>query len=172
MRPPRNPTASRLGWIAIAGLWANAIFWSVLMIDRSGAPATYDGYRYRHSAPAEWAFPTDDVATWAGAIAIEALVLSVLLRLATGSVTGICALFGVLCGFVALVMLPLGMHAPVTFSLHGAALLFAAGWLLLMSLVSAVVMLGVRDREAEEILAQAPPTARVVAGGRGGQRAP
>jgi len=147
MRLPRNPAASRLGWIAIAGLWANAICWSALIIDRSGAPRTYDGYRYRNGTPAEWVFPTDDVATWAGVIAIEALVLSVLLRLATGSITGVCLVFGALCGLVAIAMLPLGMHAPVTFSIHGVALLFAAGWLLVMGVASPIIMLVARDRE-------------------------
>ena len=149
MRPPRTRAESRLSWIAIAGLWANAILWSMLMIDRSRLPGTYHGYRYRHGdVPADWAFPTDDVATWICAIAVEALVVSLLLRLVTGSIAGVCLTAAALYGFATFAMVPLAMHAPTTFSIHAISLLFAAGWLIAMGIASALIMLVVRDRQA------------------------
>jgi hypothetical protein len=131
MHPRRTGAESRLGWITITGLWANAIYWSIMLIDRARLPQTFDGFRYRHGdAPANWAFPTHDVADWVCAMAIEALVVSALLRRVTGSITGICLAVGALCGLAFLAMAPLGMHAPATFVLHLVSLLFSAGWLI------------------------------------------
>ena len=171
MRPRRTRADSRLSWIAISGLWINALHGSMRMIDRARLPETYDGYRYRSGrAPADWAFPTDDVATWICAIAVEALVVSVLLRLVTGSITGICLTLAALCGFGAFVMIPLGMHARTTFSIHAISLLFAAGWLIVMGIASALVRLVVRDRDAASHLDEAPPAARIVRGGKTPER--
>lgn len=166
MQPSPNRTASRLSWITIAGLWINAIWWTRLMIERSQLPTTYHGYRYRHGAPADWTFPTDDVVQWAGAIVIEALVLSVLLRLGRRSPGVVCAAFGPLCGMAAFVMIPLGMHGAVTYGLHCVALLFAGGWMILMAVVSGIVSLIVRDRAAAAMVPPVLPEARVVAGRR------
>ena len=162
MQPSPHRTVSRLCWVIIAGLWVNAIWWTKLMIERCQHAATYHGYRYRHGAPAEWTFPTDDVVHWAGAIAIEALVLSVLLRLGRRAPGLVAISTGLLCGMTAFVLLPLGMHGTVTFGLHGVALLFAGGWLILMGVASGVVSLVVRDRAAAALLPPGLPVARVV----------
>jgi hypothetical protein len=149
MHASRTRAKSWLSWIAIAGLWANAIYWSVAMIDCSRLPETYDGYRYRHGgAPADWVFPTHEVATWIGAMVVEALVVSVLLRFVTESIAGFCFTIGVLCGVVCFVMIPMGMHAPAPFPIHAVSLLFVAGWLIVMGIVSVLVILIARDRAA------------------------
>jgi len=153
MQPPQNRAASRLTWIAIAGLWANAIYWSIGMVERARLPQTYDGYRYRNGGvPADWVFPAHDVATWIGVMAVEALVVSVLLRRVTDSIAGACLSFGLLYGIGCFVMVPLSMHAVATFSTHAISLLFAAGWLIAMGIVSIVVILVVRIRRAASTL--------------------
>lgn len=170
---PRTRTESRLLWIAVAGLWVNAIYWSFSMIERSRLPQAYDGYRYRHGElPAAWAFPTDDVATWVCAIVVEALFASVLLRRMTGSPAGICFCTSMLYGMVFFLMIPMVMHARTTFAHHAIALFFAAGWLFAMTLASAVVWLVRRyilDGDAD-LEVPAPPEARVVAGAKAAKR--
>src|SRR4051812_2978371 len=114
MQSPRDRARSWLSWIAIAGVWANAIYWAISMIERSSLPQTYSGYRYRHGdVAADWVFPIHDVATWLSAMAIEALVMSVLLRLVTGSIIGVCLVVAVACGLGFFAMAPLAMHAAV-----------------------------------------------------------
>jgi hypothetical protein len=145
MHPPRTRAESWLMWIAILGLCANVIFWSLFMIDRGLAPETWDGYRYRRGgAPAEWAFPIQGVATWICAMAAEAFVLCMLLRRAIGSIAGACLPLGFLAGFASLVMFPFGIHAGAGFGLHVISVVFAAGWLIAMGIASIVVMLVLR----------------------------
>jgi hypothetical protein len=129
-------------WIAVVGLCANAIFWSIFLIDRGLSPESWDGYRYRHGgAPAEWTFPIQGVAIWICAMAAEAFVLSALLRRASGSVAGACLPLGFLAGLASLVMFPFGIHAGAGFSIHVVAVLFAAGWLIAMGIAAIFVAL-------------------------------
>jgi hypothetical protein len=166
MQEERTRAQSRLSWIAIGGLVVNASFWATMLIRSAADPHRYDGYRFRHGAPADWVFPLHDVATWIGAMAIEVLVLVLLLRVMRSFLVAACLSLGVMCGMVSFVMLALSMHAPAPLPIHGCALLFAAGWLLLMAIISGVGMVVVRDRWAEALVRASPPRARVVRGGR------
>jgi hypothetical protein len=172
MPSPRTRTESRLLWIAVAGLWINALYWSLSMIERSSLPQTYDGYLYRHDdIPAEWVFPTDDVATWICAIAVEALFASVLLRRVTGHPAGLCLCTAVLYGMATMVMAPMAIHGRTTVAHHVIALFFAAGWLFAMFLAATVYWLVKRyllDDDGLEV--PAPPEVRVVAGGKASKR--
>jgi hypothetical protein len=166
MQEARTRAQSRLSWIAISGLVVNAIFWATTLIHSAADPHRYDGYRYRHGAPAEWAFPLHDVATWIGVMAIEVLVLAFLLRIMRSFLVAACLSLGVMSGMVSFVMLALSMHAPAPLPVQGCSLLFAGGWLVLMAVVSGVAMLVVRDRWAEAQVCAALPRARVVSDGR------
>ena len=166
MQEAKARAQSRLSWIAIAGLATNAIFWATLLIHSASDPQRYDGFRYRHGAPAEWTFPLGDVATWIGAMAIEVLVMAGLLRVTRVFLGVTCFTLAVLCGAASFVLLFLSMHAPAPFPIHAGSLLFAAGWLVLMTIANGVSMLVVRDRWAEEQLRATPPQVRVVRDGR------
>jgi len=132
-------------WIAILGLCANAIFWSIFLIDRGRSPGSWDGYQYRRGgAPAEWAFPIGGVATWICAMAAEAFVLSALLRRARGSVAGVYLALGFLAGLGSVAMFPFAIHASAGFAIHVVSVLFAAGWLIAMGIAALIVALVLR----------------------------
>jgi hypothetical protein len=167
MQEARKRAESRLSWLAIGGLVANWIFWATILIHSGTDPRRYDGFRFRHGPPAEWTFPIDEVARCLGVMAIEVVVLVFLVRIMRSFVVAACLGLGLVCGVVSFFMLVLSMHAPAPFSIHGGSLLFAAGWLILMAILSGVAMLGAREREAEgQLRIPPPPQARVVRGGR------
>jgi hypothetical protein len=112
--------------------------------------------------PADWPYPLDEVASWIGLFAVEVIVLSLLLRRVKGGTGALCFLLALLCGGAGFFGGIMTMHAPSPYGMH-MVLLFTSGvWLLAMVLVTGFAKLVVRDREAEVLVAEPPPPARVV----------
>ncbi|HWO23857.1 MAG TPA: hypothetical protein VNO30_34180, partial [Kofleriaceae bacterium] len=148
--------------LAIIAAWC---CWSLIQAGHS--PRAYDPYRFRRlQQPIDWVYPADEIATWVITIAIEALVMALILRCTRASTAAMCFLLALLTGPLVLFFGMFAMHAPSPYITHLGMLFFSTAWLLVMTPISGIVSLVMRDRAAEKQLAEPPlpelPPARVV----------
>jgi hypothetical protein len=132
----------RVATIPIVGLVGLAAWAVHRLVEASGHPGNY--YRYRHS-DIGFVYPTDSVITWSAAILVEALVASFIVGRVKHTPGG-CVVTALCFGAAFMAMLPLAMHAPPYYGVHLVWLLFAAGWLVVAAIATALVNLALRHR--------------------------
>jgi hypothetical protein len=132
----------RVAMIPIVGLVGLAVWAIHALVVRSGHPGNY--YRYRHS-DVGFVYPTDSVVTWSAVILIEAVIAGVVVARIKHT-PGACVVMALCFGAAFMAMLPLAMHAPPYYGMHLVWLLFAAGWLVVAAIATALVNLALRRR--------------------------
>lgn len=158
-----------LRWIGIAGLALIALWCCWRTIDGGWSPRSHDPYRFRNlEARPDWAYPTQQIATWVTTMVGEVLVLSLILRRARIGTATLYFLLAFPTGVVCLGSGILAMHASTPYVAHAVLLFLATAWLLAMAVVSGIAWLATRRRAAEQAAAPEepetvePPPARVV----------
>jgi hypothetical protein len=127
-----------IAWIAVAGLYAIAIWVGSTTAYRSGNPGNYYEYRHLSTLPA---YPLAQVLESGAAIVILLAIASYVIH-ACRSVGVALFLLALLLGIGVFCMAPVLMHAPPYFIGPFVFAFFAAGWCLAMVVV-AVICAGV-----------------------------
>ena len=166
--PKLSGLDSGLRWLAIAGIVLNTLWRSWELIDAAGSP-DYGRYRFRAVDGAmDWAYPTFEVMTWIGALAIEALAAAGLLRIVRGSTGWLCFLLAMLSGCASACWAIQPGDIPLPSRLHGMHLGMGGMWLMLMAAIAGAIALAQPDRPPAVLAVSEWPRACVVRRPRGG----
>lgn len=131
----RHLRTPRIALIPIAGLAILATLCAWMSISGSADPMRdYVGHRH----PETYVYPTEDVIWWTGALVVEALLTSWILWRAK-ALTRTCFLAAVFYGMAFLALVIFVMHAPVYFTSHVIWLFLGGAWLVLASIITAVI---------------------------------